>query len=137
MTSFRDLALTLLLFPVTIAKQFAQIVGGLWKYATEDFSIDTFIPEWLLRLTLYAIPNALFGDTPQDQIEGSVILIGWSIATSVFTGFVTAVFVLFWGVFLIIGIVRFSDWGSAAWSKTSSLTPGKGSGGRYETRGRE
>lgn len=121
--------------PVEALRQVGQIVSGLWRYVRRDFDLETFIPEWFLRLTLYAIPNALFGSTPQDQIEGSVILIGWSIATSLFTGFLTAGFVVFWSVFLFIGIVRFSDWGSSAWGRvTSPSLPGKGRGGQYSTR---
>ncbi|WP_276257228.1 hypothetical protein [Halomontanus rarus] len=124
----------ILLFPVTVLKQFGQIFSGLWSFVREA-KLETFVPEWLLRLTVHAIPKALWGDTPEDQIEGSIILIGWSIATSLFTGFLTAGFVLFWGLFLMIGIVRFSDWGSSTWSRvTSPSLPGKGSGGSYKTR---
>lgn len=125
---------TVIGFPFEALRQVGQILSGLWNYVREDFALDTFIPEWFLRLTVYAIPNALIGQSPEEQIEGSLILIGWSIATSVFTGFVTAFFVFFWAIFLLIGILRLSDWGSSAWSRTTSVSlPGKGSGGRYST----
>jgi hypothetical protein len=128
----------LVMLPVTVLQQFGQIASGLWKYIREDAELSTFIPEWVLRLTVHAIPKAIAGETPQDQIEGSIILIGWSIATSLFTGGTTAVFVLFWGFFLFWGTARFSDWGEAAWSRGTSVSmPGKDSAGRYRTRGRE
>lgn len=126
------------MLPWTALQQVFQIVTGLWSYVREDFRLDTFIPDWLLRITVYAIPAAVLGDTPEEQIEGSIILIGWSIATSLFTGFLTAGFVAFWSVFLFIGLVRFSDWGSAAWNRTTSVSlPGRGSQGRYTTRKRK
>ncbi|WP_247005185.1 hypothetical protein [Halosolutus gelatinilyticus] len=132
MPAIRDVVL----FPVTVIRQVGQIASGLWSFV-RTVRLETFIPEWLLRLTIYAIPKAIAGKTPEDQIEGSIILIGWSIATSLFTGFLTIGFVLFWGIFLGIGIVRFSDWGSAAWDRKPSISlPGKGSDGRYKTRRR-
>lgn len=138
MGRLRELVVFFLMLPIKLLGQIGQIISGLWSYVRNDFQLETFIPEWFLRLTIYAIPNALFGKTPQDQIEGSVILIGWSIATSVFTGFVTVFFVFFWGFFLLIGIIRFSDWGSSAWSRSTSISlPGKGRGGRYRTRKRK
>lgn len=115
-----DLLVSIAMLPVTAAKQAGQIAGGIWKYVTRDAELSTFVPDWLLKLTIEAIPKAFAGDTPQDQIEGSIILIGWSIATSLFTGGVTLFFVLVFGFFLMIGLFRFSDWGSSAWDKVSS-----------------
>lgn len=136
--ALRDKAVALLLLPWTILKQMGQMAGGIWTYATEDFDLDAFVPEWIQRITIDALPKAVAGDDPEDQIEGALILIGWSIATSLFSGFITVGFVFFWGIFLVIGIARYSDWGSAAWNRaTSPSLPGRGSDGSYRTRGRK
>lgn len=138
--NLRKLAVALLMLPVTAARQVGQMASGLWKYVTREAELETFVPAWFLRITLHAIPKAIAGDEPQDQIEGSIILIGWSIATSLFTGGATVVFVVFWAFFLFWGVFRFSEWGESAWSSATSVTgslPGKSSTGKYRTRGRK
>ncbi|MDS0280088.1 hypothetical protein NDI85_20080 [Halomicroarcula sp. S1AR25-4] len=118
-------------------KQSKQIAGGIRDLLSWEFVSDL-VPDWLLRITVEAVPKALYGDTPEDQIEGSVILIGWTIGTSLIWGWFTVAFVLFWGAFLTIGILRFSDIGSGAWEKTTSLLspslPGRGGDGSYGRR---
>lgn len=123
-----------------IFRQLGQMRSGLWRYATEEAELETFIPEWFLRITVYAIPNAIAGETPGKQIEGSIILMGWGIFTSAFTGGATIVFVWFWSLFFWMGVFRYSDWGSSLWQKTTSASaslPGRGSNGSYRTRGRK
>ncbi|ELY68830.1 hypothetical protein [Natrinema versiforme] len=100
-----------------------------------DQSFDDFLPDWFLDLTIRALPRAFGFGTPEEQVTSSIILIGWSIATSLFTGGVTAVFVLFWLFWLSIGVLRWSDWfGDKFDSARSSIIPGMGSSGRYRVR---
>lgn len=131
---------TMVVFFTVFGRQFRQIYDGVSNYVTNEAELDTFIPEWFLKLTVHAIPNALCGETPAKQIEGSVILMGWGFFTSAFTGGATIVFVWFWSLFFWAGLIRYSDWGSAAWEKTTSASislPGRGSDGSYRTRGRK
>ncbi|WP_135306364.1 hypothetical protein [Haloarcula amylovorans] len=127
----------LLKAPKFVWRQVSQIASGLRSLFSWSL-VKGIVPDWILKITVEAIPKALYGDDPQDQIEGSIILIGWSIATSLFTGGITLAFVLFWGVFLTIGVLRFSDAGSGAWDKTTSLfspsLPGRGGDGSYGRR---
>jgi len=117
--------------------QVKQIYSGVRKLFSWSF-VGDIVPDWLLRITVEAVPNALAGDEPEDQIEGAVVMVGWSIFTSLFTGFTTAVIAFFWAIFLLIGILRFSDVGSGAWDRaTSTLAPslpGRGSDGSYGRR---
>lgn len=127
-----------LLKPFTFAaNQVGQIYRGVRSLVSWTFARDI-IPDWILKITVEAIPDAFWGDTPREQIRGSIILIGWSIATSLFTGGVTAVFVIFFSIFLAIGIVRFSSVGSGAWDSLTSFTtpslPGRGDDGSYGRR---
>lgn len=127
----------LLKAPRYVWDQVSQIARGVWSLFSWSLVRDL-VPDWILKLTVEAIPKALAGDEPRDQIEGSIILIGWSIATSLFTGGVTLVFVLLWGVFLTIGVLRFSDAGTQAWDKATSAgmpsLPGRDSDGSYGRR---
>lgn len=101
----------------------------------DDQSLTTFIPDWLLDLTVRALPRALGFGTPDEQVTGAIVLIGWSIATGVFTGGVTVIFVAFWSFWLMIGILRWSDWFSKRYdSARSSAIPGLGANGRYKIR---
>lgn len=123
--------------PKRLLKAPIQIYAGLRDLFSWSF-VEGLVPEWFLRITIEAVPKAFWGETGQDQIEGAIILIGWSIATSLFTGGVTVVFVGFFAIFLVIGIWRLSDFGEGAWDSvtglgTSSL-PGVGKGGRYRRR---
>lgn len=100
-----------------------------------DQSPDNFLPDWLLDLTVRAIPRAFGLGTPEEQVTSSIILIGWSIGTSLFTGGVTAVFVIFWLFWLAIGVLRWSEWfGDKYDSIRSGSLPGMGSNGRYGIR---
>ncbi|SDL08939.1 hypothetical protein [Natronorubrum texcoconense] len=104
------------------------------QYANKA-SLDDFVPEWLLRYTIYAPPNAILGETPEKQVEGSIIMMIWSVKTGLFTGGVTAIFVFFWGIFLMIGVLRWSDWfGSRYDTARSTLIPGMGGNGSYKIR---
>ena len=119
--------------------QFGQMFRGVVGYA-KGAELESFIPEWILKLTLYAIPHALWGETPAEQIEGSIILMGWGVFTSAFTGGATIVFVWFWSLFFWVGVLRYSDWGSSFWTNLTSFSfsrPGIGRDGSYKTRGRK
>lgn len=122
-----------------IGKQFGQMYRGVRSLVSREFVRDL-VPDWILKLTVEAVPNALWGETPRDQIHGSIILMGWGIATSAFTGGATVVFVWFWSLFFWIGVIRYSDLGSGAWDKLTSVTrpelPGRGSDGSYGRRRR-
>lgn len=118
-------------------RQLGMIWEGLKSLATWSFAKDL-IPDWILKITVLAIPEALWGETPKKQIHGSIILIGWSIVTSLFTGWLTLGFVLFWSIFLFIGILRFSSAGAGVWDSVTSILggglPGRGSDGSYSRR---
>lgn len=120
-----------------VGKQFGQMYRGLRRLVNWSFAKDL-VPDWILKLTVEAIPDALWGDTPRDQIHGSIILMGWGIFTSAFTGGATIFFVWFWSLFFWVGVIRFSSAGSSAWDKLSALTspslPGRGSDGSYSRR---
>jgi len=110
------------------------IINNARQFVSEQ-SPDNFIPEWILDLTIRAVPRAFGFGTADEQVESSIILIGWSIATSLFSGGVTLVFVIFWGFWLTIGILRWSDWvGEKYDSVRSGSLPGMGSNGSYRIR---
>lgn len=127
----------LLKLPGYVWTQLMQIVAGLRELFSWSF-VDDVVPDWFLRITVEALPMALAADEPKDQIEGSVILIGWALATSLVTGLATAVFVAVWGVFLLIGIARLSDAGSGTWDTVTSFLspslPGRDSDGHFGRR---
>jgi hypothetical protein len=114
-------------------KAFSQIVTGLWEFAHE-FDPTAYLPEWLLRLTIYALPAALMADEPKDQIEGALIMMGWGIIWSLLGPFATALWVLAWSPFLLIGILRLSDAGDNAWDSATGWMPGVSADGSYSTR---
>lgn len=79
--------------------------------------------EWLGTLwsyTLGSVPDAFGINGPDAQVRGSLILIAWSISTSMFTGLVTAVFVILWLATLSVGFFRWSKPGS--WLESRSPT---------------
>ncbi|QIO25432.1 hypothetical protein [Haloarcula sp. JP-L23] len=118
-------------------KQLGQMYRGVRKLWSWSFLRDL-VPDWILKLTVEAVPDALWGETPRDQINGSIILMGWGIATSAFTGGATVAFVWFWSIFFWIGVIRFSSAGSSAWKKLTSVgrpsLPGRDGDGRYGRR---
>ncbi|USZ73793.1 hypothetical protein [Natronosalvus halobius] len=100
-----------------------------------EVSLSDFLPDWFLDLTVRALPQALGFGTAEEQVKGSIILIGWSIFTGLFTGLVTAVFVFFWGIFLLIGILRWNEWFGNKYDRAKSASlPGMKKSGKYRIR---
>ncbi|WP_135823081.1 hypothetical protein [Halostella litorea] len=105
--------------PLGIARTLGQIATGAKDYALEG-TLTAEIGNFLYSVTVTAAINALTADDPDDQVTGALIMIWWSFWTSLFTGFVTAVFILFWLGFLFWGVFRWSDAGDQAWNR---ITP--------------
>ncbi len=95
-------------------KDIKQIASGAKDYAREG-TLTAEIGNWFYSVTVEAANNALSAEDPDDQVTGAIIMILWSIGTSLFTGLVTVGFVLFWSIFLFIGVSRWSDDGDRAW----------------------
>lgn len=121
-----------------IYRQLTGIIRNGRSYA--ESAVSEYLEKYVLRFSVYAVPRAFGFGTADEQVEGSIILIGWSIATSLFTGLATVGFVLFWLIFLTIGVLRWSPYGSNMWSTLQQKTPGSagsvpglGRGGRFRT----
>jgi len=112
-----------------------QILVGLWEFVFE-FDFRAYIPDWLLRLTLWAFPNAVAGEEPKDQLEGVLIVMGWGIFASIIGPWGTAFWMLLWSPFLFIALFRLSDVGNSIWKDATGSLPGLSGDGSYSTRKR-
>ncbi|WP_227134587.1 hypothetical protein [Halorubellus salinus] len=109
-----DAATTVLGLPRRIGRDLVQMKDGLREFIGEGVLVGK-LADLLYSTTLGAAIDALGAEDPDDQITGSVIMISWSIGTSIFTGGFTLLFVLVWGFFLAMGVFRYSDDGERAW----------------------
>jgi hypothetical protein len=113
----RDLAILPRFFVAATSaavKDLKQIASGANEYARKG-SLTAAISKRIYSVTVKAAIDALSADDPDDQVTGSVIMMGWSYATSLFTGWATVGFILFWSIFFWWGVARWSDDGERAW----------------------
>ena len=116
MSRLMDAGKALVELPMRALRDLVQIKDGLLDFDARGKLIGKFT-SFLYSATLGAAIDALSASDPDEQISGALWMIGWSVATSLFSGGFTLLVGAFWSIFLFIGVARYSDDGEAFWKR--------------------